>query len=257
MADKEPREMSVTKARVLYTISLVALIAQLLVSFGVFYTASASAKPVGADIMKIVYLGMVAGFIIILGQALLIYRLVLSRLEDKVQDSATLGRQLEQLSVLDNQTKAFNRKKYDAVVTRELENVSRYGHGLTGIMFDIDHFKNINDTHGYRAGDKVLYRLARFVSGRIRKTDYLFRWRGGKFIILAPHIDLDKAAIVGEKLRKAAAKKAFGDGINLTISLGVAEAGEGDDPDTFMQHMQAGLTAAKSKGRNRTAVFRL
>ena len=124
------------------------------------------------------------------------------------------------------------------------------------MMFDVDGFKALNDRHGYKTGDRILYELARFITKHIRKTDYLFRWRGGKFIILAPHIDADQAGTFSEKLRQAVEAKGFGVGIRLTISLGVTQISPKDTPESFIHRIQAALTAAKSEGRNRSIVSR-
>jgi len=150
----------------------------------------------------------------------------------------------------DELTSVFNRAKFTEIAARELDTLRRYEMPLSGILFDIDHFRAVNENAGYTTGDKILITLARYVSSKVRKTDYVFRWRGGKFLILAPHTSADKAAIVAEKFRKIIEQKLFGDQTRLTISLGVAAARADDTVDDFAHRLQAALTGAKQNGRN-------
>jgi diguanylate cyclase (GGDEF)-like protein len=165
--------------------------------------------------------------------------------------------EIDKLSVYDELTKVYNRYKFESVAERELDNVRRYDIPLSAIMFDIDDFKRINEGHGYRTGDMLLANLARYVSARLRKTDYVFRWRGGKFIILAPHTDIDKAAMVAEKLRQIVGHKLFGGKIRMTLSLGVVQGRADDTMETFLHRLQSALTGAKNQGRNRVVVGRV
>lgn len=255
MSRKESGDPGWEKAPLLFGLSLVGLFAVLLLDFGVIYTLAVD--PVQApDLMKLAYSLTVAGLLIATFQGVLVYRGILTRLGRDRRRAQEMADRIDRLTVIDSQTKAFNRKKFDSVIIRELENTRRYGNLLCGILFDIDNFKDVNEKHGYGMGDKLLLQLSRFVNARIRKTDYLFRWRGGKFLILIPHINLDKAAIVAEKLRKSVESTELAEGTATTISLAVAQAGTTDTPELFVQKLQNTLAGAKSKGRNRTEVAR-
>ena len=254
------RQCSDTKLKprykVLYVLSIVALSILLCVNFGILYTMLVTPPENPESMLRLFYLTMVAGFFILAAQALLVMKRFVKILDRDNASMKEMAKQLEKLVVYDAMTKAYNRTKLDEVAARELNNVRRYGKDLSGIIFDVDDYRSINENHGYKTGDKLLSNLTRYVTGKLRNNDYLFRWRGGKFVILAPHTDVDKAAMVAEKLRQAVSHKIFGGKIRMTISLGVAQAVGEDSVDSFMQRLQAGLAGAKNSGRNRVVVKR-
>ena len=245
-----------TRYKLFYILSLIALAVLMCANFGVIYTLMVTHPEDPQSLMKLVYLLMVAGFFILAAQGLLVFTRFISMLGKETETIEDITDKLEKLTIHDDLTKVYNRFKFESVAERELENVRRYSSTLSGIMFDIDDFKVLNEAHGYRAGDKLLANLARFVDGKLRSTDYVFRWRGGKFIILAPHTDIDKAAIVAEKLRQIVGHKLFGGKIKMTLSLGVVQGGSGDSMDSFLHRMQSSLTTAKNQGKNRVVVSR-
>lgn len=249
MKDKKTSEHK-SRSILLYTLSIFLLGVVLLLNFGLLYNLSIVPAVSPDKYMKFAYLLMIGGLLVLGAQALLIFRGLIADMGRDRQKARELSEKIAQLTVIDDLTKAFNRLKFDSVMARELENIRRYKSVLSGMMFDIDGFRAINEKHGYNAGDKLLYQLARYVNKRIRKTDYLFRWRGGKFIILAPHIDCNRATEIADKLRRVVEKTPFGDSVNLTISVGVTQAAGRDTMETFLQRLQGSLTSAKNKGRN-------
>ncbi|MDD3311297.1 GGDEF domain-containing protein [Pseudodesulfovibrio sp.] len=253
---KRPAQRLRTKYKLFYVLSLAALAALFCANFGVIYTLLITPPEEPGAMMKFVYLLMVAGFFILAAQALLVFTRFVAMLGREDATMEEMNQQLDKLTILDDLTKVYNRHKFEAVAERELENVRRYHSTLSGIMFDIDDFKALNEAHGYRTGDRLLASLAQFVSAKLRSTDYVFRWRGGKFIILAPHTDLDKAAIVAEKLRRIVGHKLFGGKIRMTLSLGVVQGREDDSTETFVHRIQSALTGAKAQGKNRVMVSR-
>lgn len=254
--DKRPIHKLKTRYKLFYILSVVALATLLCANFGVIYTLLITPPEDTEVMMKFVYLLMVAGFFILAAQTLLVFARFISMLGREAETMETMNEQLEKLSVYDDLTKVYNRYKFEAVAARELENVRRYTTPVSGVMFDIDDFKVINEAHGYRTGDRLLTNLAHFVSSKLRNTDYVFRWRGGKFIILAPHTDIDKAAIVAEKLRQIVGHKLFGGKIRMTLSMGVVQGREDDSMETFLHRLQSALTGAKSQGKNCVVVTR-
>ncbi|NDV18106.1 diguanylate cyclase [Pseudodesulfovibrio sp. JC047] len=244
-----------TRYRIFYILSIMALAVLFCLSFGIIYTLIVTPPESPGTLMRMVYLIMIAGFLILAAQALLILKRVMAVMDCDAATAGEMTERLEQLAILDDLTKAYNRGKFETVTTRELGNVRRYGHTLSGIMFDVDDFKTINETHGYTTGDKLLANLAYYVNSKLRTNDYLFRWRGGKFIILTPHTDIDKATLVAEKLRQIVSHKLFGGTIRLSISLGVAQASAKDTTDTFMHQLQTALTGAKNAGKNTVTVI--
>lgn len=244
------------KYKLYYVLSLLVLAFLFCANFGVIYTLVVTPPSDPGAMMKFVYLVMVCGFFILAAQGLLVFKRFIAILGRDTAAIEEMTDQLDQLAVMDDLTKVYNRYKFEAVIARELENVRRYNSSLSGIMFDIDDFKPLNETHGYRTGDKLLASLAQFISSKLRNTDYVFRWRGGKFIILAPHTDLDKAAIVAEKLRKIVEHKLFGGKIRMTLSLGVVQGRSDDSMETFLHRIQSALAGAKAQGKNRVVVAR-
>ncbi len=253
---KQPIHKLKARYKFFYIISLVVLATLLCANFGVIYTLMVTPPEDPQTLMKFVYLLMVAGFFILAAQGLLVFTRFIAMLGKETETMEDMTDKLEKLTVHDDLTKVYNRFKFEAVAERELENVRRYSSELSGIIFDIDDFKILNETHGYRTGDKLLANLARFVDGKLRSTDYVFRWRGGKFIILAPHTDIDKAAIVAEKLRQIVGHKLFGGKIKMTLSLGVVQGTTGDSMDSFLHRMQSSLASAKNQGKNCVVITR-
>ncbi len=255
-SDKRPIHTLKARYKLFYILSVLALFFLFCANFGIIYTLIITPPDDPGMTMKFVYLIMVTGFIIIAAQALLVFTRFISLLGKETEAMKDMHEQLDQLSIYDDLTKVYNRYKFESVISRELENVRRYSSQLSGIMFDIDDFKAINESQGYRTGDRLLTNLAQFVNGKLRNTDYVFRWRGGKFIIVAPHTDIDKAAIVAEKLRQIVGHKLFGGKIRMSLSLGVVQAKQDDSMETFLHRIQSALTGAKNQGKNCVVVNR-
>jgi diguanylate cyclase (GGDEF)-like protein len=144
-----------------------------------------------------------------------------------------LARKLDFRATTDPLTGLFNRRKFNHELSLEISRSQRYRTPLSLIIFDIDHFKAINDAYGHQVGDKVLTALAKFVSGRIRKTDVLARWGGEEFMLLVPGSRIYMAAQLAEDLRNAMREFASGDAGMATSSFGVAEFEDGDTADSL------------------------
>jgi diguanylate cyclase (GGDEF)-like protein len=121
-------------------------------------------------------------------------------------------------------------------------------------MFDIDRFKEVNDTYGHTVGDYVLRTLTQIVKANLRETDYLVRWGGEEFIIIAPDTDLKKAKILAERNRKASEKYKYDHAGTITVSFGVTQFIKDDNEDTVIKRVDDALYEAKRKGRNRVIV---
>ncbi|RUM48188.1 MAG: GGDEF domain-containing protein [Hydrogenothermus sp.] len=158
------------------------------------------------------------------------------------------------LAETDRLTGLFNKGKFNEVLKKEIERAKRYKRPLSLIIFDIDHFKRINDTYGHKVGDEVLRELAKVIKSIIRKTDFVVRWGGEEFVILAPETDLDGALKLAEKLRQTVEKHQFPTVKNVTISLGVAQYIDEETPEEFIIRADMALYKAKENGRNRVEV---
>ena len=161
---------------------------------------------------------------------------------------------LKEMASTDPLTGAYNRRHFNEVMQAELARAKRYGTTLTLIIFDIDHFKRINDTFGHSAGDQVLLKLALLVSGNIRDTDIFARWGGEEFVILAPNCDTQRPVSLAEKIRKLIEAYPFDEVGRVTCSFGVAEYHAGDDQESIVKRADSNLYRAKETGRNRVVI---
>jgi diguanylate cyclase (GGDEF)-like protein len=158
-------------------------------------------------------------------------------------------------TIIDGLTEVYNKRYFLEFLDRELARCVRYHRPLSLVMFDLDHFKRINDTHGHLAGDYVLREMCRRLRGRIRKEELLARYGGEEFIAVLPEAGHEGALDFGEQIRKLVASEPFvfeDEVIPLTISVGVATiVGESIDGIKFIKMADENLYTAKHKGRNR------
>ena len=164
---------------------------------------------------------------------------------------------------LDGLTQLYNRRYIDEVLTREVARSLRHGRTLSVLLFDIDHFKRVNDVYGHAAGDAVLSCVANRASDCVRCEDIVGRYGGEEFIVVTPETSVERATIVAERLRNQVASVPFGVGdalVYVTISIGVAEL-KAEPSDAPLEQSVAELVAraderlyaAKRQGRNRVA----
>lgn len=190
----------------------------------------------------------------ILGLLLLVAGMIFRPMVDTVcREKARmhiLNSRLENLAVTDELTQTMNRRKFDDIFMRESELNKRYGTPLTVVMFDIDHFKQINDKHGHLTGDVVLSEVSNLVRENIRATDYLFRWGGEEFALLLPQTEGAAATTLAEKLRGLIAERRFRNSLAVTASFGIAEY-VGQSQAEVMSEADKALYRAKHEGRNR------
>ena len=162
--------------------------------------------------------------------------------------------EIYRLTTVDGLTQIYNKRYFMEVLEREISRSHRYGRELSLIMFDIDHFKNINDSFGHLAGDYVLKHLASVIKGRIRREDIMARYGGEEFTIILPEIDTYNARQFAEKIRRLVEKTVFkfeDTQIPVTISIGVAATdGKVSDPTEFIKIADENLYQAKRQGRN-------
>lgn len=161
----------------------------------------------------------------------------------------------ENLARVDSLTGALNRTAFEEILNREIKKAERYGGDLSLILFDIDNFKQINDTYGHLFGDQVLKRVASIVSENIRETDIFARWGGEEFMILLPNTGISKAVAVAEKLRRMIEAYRFGEDLTVTVSFGVVSFTNGDDSVRLILKADKALYRAKEKGKNRVESF--
>ena len=163
--------------------------------------------------------------------------------------------EIYRLTTIDGLTQIFNKRYFLDALDREMGRAQRYRRDLSLIMFDIDHFKSVNDTYGHLAGDYVLKQLAVAIMGRIRREDILARYGGEEFAIILPEIDKENAIHFGEKIRHLAQETVFifdNTEIPVTLSIGVCTLRPDIlDPPAFIRLVDENLYQAKNTGRNR------
>jgi diguanylate cyclase (GGDEF)-like protein len=162
--------------------------------------------------------------------------------------------ELKRLASTDKLTEAYNRTKFKEIIGREIERFKRYNQPLSIIIFDIDHFKDVNDRYGHSAGDYVLKTIADIVRENIRKIDYFVRWGGEEFMIISSETNLKEVYVLAERIRETIESYIFEDIGKVTISLGVTEFKENDTEDSLIKRADNAMYEAKKKGRNRVEV---
>ena len=166
--------------------------------------------------------------------------------------------QLAKLSMTDRLTGLLNRGTWENLVDAEYERFRRYGQTTSLVMFDIDHFKPVNDTYGHLAGDEVIRHTAEVTRNNIRQSDSAGRYGGEEFGIILPETDAESARVICERIREAIENSTVsttaGD-IRYTVSMGIAQLTE--TPENYMQWMQKAdeaLYKAKESGRNKVVI---
>ncbi len=192
-------------------------------------------------------------------------RMLEERLKGMEEESRELRLHLaqqEQKAMRDALTELPNRAAYDQQIRHETEqwrSSQELGGGreLCLIICDVDHFKRINDTYGHLAGDKVLKVLAREISNRVRKSDFVARYGGEEFAIVMTNTSLEDAERLTNKLRQAIEHCPFHfkeKQVQITMSFGVAAYQPGDTSDLVFDRADKALFSAKEQGRNRVCI---
>lgn len=167
--------------------------------------------------------------------------------------------QLQQLSSTDRLTGLYNRGHWEESLKVAYARHQRHGNATSLVMFDIDHFKRVNDTYGHQAGDHVIEQVARLVREHVRDSDVAGRYGGEEFAVVLSDTDKVGARVFAERLRKSVeALEVLHDGhsIRFTISLGIADLSKPsvNHADLIAWADQA-LYASKNAGRNRVTVY--
>ena len=163
--------------------------------------------------------------------------------------------ELERLATTDVLTGAWNRRKFNDLLTAELARGRRYGQDLALILFDVDHFKRVNDAFGHDVGDTVLSELAALTRSEIREVDALARWGGEEFIVLCPGTAGAGARELAERIREACAAHVFSSAGTVTVSAGVTCRSAADTAETLFTRVDTALYEAKRSGRDRVKLL--
>ncbi|MGZ6141781.1 MAG: diguanylate cyclase [Myxococcales bacterium] len=163
--------------------------------------------------------------------------------------------EIYRLTIIDGLTQVYNKRYLLEFLDREMARCLRHGRALSLVLFDIDHFKKINDSYGHLAGDYVLRELASALKSRIRKEECFARYGGEEFCLVLPETGHENTVFLADKLRKIIAQHQFvfeGKHIPVTFSAGVADLeGSHENALAFIKAADARLYEAKRQGRNR------
>ena len=177
-------------------------------------------------------------------------------LQDELHDA---NQKLKEQAHTDALTGLCNRRHFMTMAEREFTRAQRQHESLSLLFFDVDHFKQVNDTHGHDVGDKVLQAISTTALRQMREHDVLARFGGEEFVALLPHTDLDEALMVAERLRIALAdcnvQVSETQTVRFTISVGVSTAANGaSNLAALLKDADVALYQAKQNGRNQSCL---
>lgn len=177
----------------------------------------------------------------------------------RLQQAMADKEKLEMLANFDSLTGLYNRRAILGKLCEYVNLANRYRDDFTLIMLDIDHFRKVNDQHGYLTGDEVLESIATLIRSNIRRTDIAGCYGGEEFIIILPKTNLSSSWAVAERLRsiiaQAELKDAAGNIFNVTVSQGLAGWERNDDANSLISRASEALHKAKEKGRDRVQIL--
>ena len=185
---------------------------------------------------------------------------LVTRVKNMEADSADAEQRIEeqrQKALRDVLTQLPNREAYNLRLEQECDRWKRYDRPLTMAVCDVDHFKRVNDTYGHLAGDKVLRIIAKTLTKRLRKTDFIARFGGEEFVVLMPETEEAAAHKVVEGVREAIASCPFhfkDKPVTITMSFGVSAFVADDKGEVVFARCDKALYQAKEQGRNQTVV---
>jgi len=174
-------------------------------------------------------------------------------------ESARLFSQVQHMAITDPLTELHNRRHFYDVAYSEFERSRRYGHNLSLIMLDIDHFKRVNDTYGHLTGDQVLKEVARRCLQVMREVDVVARYGGEEFVILLPETTLEGAAQAAERMKECITDQPIVVGekrVEISVSIGAAEVDERClDLEALLERADQAMYAAKRAGRGQVSLW--
>lgn len=173
--------------------------------------------------------------------------------EQKIQTQADEIRTQQSEARTDSLTKIANRRAFDDALEQNVACFVADRKPISLLIFDVDHFKKFNDTHGHQAGDEVLWQVARTLTKTVKSSDVPCRYGGEEFALVMPNTKIDSARITSERVRKAIESMEIqfeGKTLRVTASIGVAEIGLGEDAVRLIRRSDDSVYAAKEAGRN-------
>jgi len=176
-----------------------------------------------------------------------------SELRQKVRILEEALRKERKRSTTDALTKLPNRRAIDEFLHKQEAAWQRYGENYSVVLFDIDHFKSVNDTYGHDAGDVILASVGKILRRYSREIDFVGRWGGEEFLVVLPKTDAEGAKVFADKLRDVVSRSKFmykGTRIPITVSGGVADRKSMPSQEAMLKRADENLYHAKAGGRN-------
>jgi len=183
--------------------------------------------------------------------AIIAFSYASSYVKDEMLRQRIAAETMRQLAHTDQLTGVANRRRFYSDLRDEMEKARRYGRPLCVILFDLDHFKDINDSYGHERGDVVLWEIVQAIEPVLRATDHLGRWGGEEFIIMTPETDLHQSHRLAERLRESIARHEIDTIPGITASFGIARYKADDTEQALIKRADEALYRAKTRGRNR------
>ncbi len=174
---------------------------------------------------------------------------------EKVQ----LHEEVLKIAATDGLTGLYNHRTFQEKLKEELERARRFKHKVALVMFDIDHFKEFNDTYGHLKGDEMLQRVACIMTDNIRTIDFAARYGGEEFALILPEVSYEGALVVAERIREKVEKhrlKINGQSVSVTISGGIAiYPDDATSREELIEKADKALYLSKRTGRNKISTF--
>ncbi|MGP1666786.1 MAG: GGDEF domain-containing protein, partial [Rhodanobacter sp.] len=174
------------------------------------------------------------------------------QVNERTRDLLAANRRLDELANIDGLTGIYNRRRFLELARAVREQASE--HAVCMALFDLDRFKQINDSHGHQAGDAVIRGAVGLIRQHCRERDLVGRYGGEEFVLCLPDTDLAQAAEITERIRAALAAATInhdGRAIPVTASIGIAERSHGESFEHWLSRADKALYVAKNAGRNR------
>lgn len=211
---------------------------------------------ISGDLDAVTPLARIAGFCVrSILQARQVERQLVARYAlETIHATEQLLEEMRDRATTDSLTGVWNRGRVEEAAQLEMLRLARYGHPVSMIFADLDHFKEVNDTYGHVVGDRVLRSFCDLAKGCIRSLDLFGRWGGEEFVIVTPNCGHDIAQILAERIRTSVIQHDFSPVIQVTASFGIAECSPNESFDSWLSRADSALYQAKTEGRNRVVV---
>lgn len=203
-----------------------------------------------STVRKLISLSLYSGGLFTFSITIMLSCAIVTRYENRLQRIQFLNNQaLERMSNTDTLTAALTRRRYDLDLKKEIALAERYGMPFSGLMLDLDNFKDINDKYGHLEGDRVLVQLCSQIREMIRENDRLYRWGGEEFIIILPNSDLKSTHYLAERIQDYLQMVSFFPVNRVSCSIGITTWQIKDTPNIFTDRLDQLLYQAKKEGK--------